>query len=87
MARRFARPLTAYVLAAITIGLYTATIPLAERAKLSSTVGGAFMLVIDRLISRTLAYALLTGSVLTELATAAAGSLQPAHVSAWVKTA
>jgi hypothetical protein len=46
MVRRLATPLTAYVLVTVTVLLYAATIPLAHLAKLSSTVGGAFMLVL-----------------------------------------
>ncbi len=38
--------MTAYVLVAVTVLLYAATIPLAHVAKLSSTVGGVFMVVL-----------------------------------------
>lgn len=46
MARRLATPLTAYVLAGITLALDIAAVPLARNAKLASTVGSAFMLVL-----------------------------------------
>ncbi len=46
MAMRRAAPRTAYVLAAITLLLYAATIPLADLAKLHSTVGAGLLIVL-----------------------------------------
>jgi hypothetical protein len=46
MAQRLATRRTAYALAAVTLVLYAATIPLANLAKLHSTVGAGLMLVV-----------------------------------------
>jgi MFS family permease len=46
MARRLARPRTAYALAVVIVLLYAGTIPLARTAKLHSTVGTGLMLVL-----------------------------------------
>src|SRR5438874_2448309 len=42
MTRRLAKPWTAYVLVAVTVLLFAATIPLARNAKVTSTGGGGW---------------------------------------------